>query len=91
MVSSGVFLNFSLSFCQHFLVSHFIAIIKDLKTPSEVADFVKNFLGNNSSSLSFVRFFISKKTYLINKMNSKTNDDIMRENIEVCTSQGDLF
>lgn len=43
----------------------FLNIVKDLGSPAEVSEYCQSYLGSNNVSKSFVKFFITRKTYLI--------------------------
>lgn len=50
-------------FCP--LAIGFLNIVKDLGSPAEVSEYCQSYLGSNNVSKSFVKFFITRKTYLI--------------------------
>lgn len=53
-----------------------MSIVKELSTPNEVVEYMQNYLGNNQSAMYFAKFYISKKSYLFNKLKQENAEVI---------------
>lgn len=52
-------------------------MVKELSKPNDVVEYMQNYLGNSNSAVVFAKFYISKKSYLINKAKQE-NAEVIR-------------
>ena len=67
-------LIFFLFFLIFNLVPTFIAFLKDVESPFDVNDYVRQYLGDSKETREFAKHFVEKRSYFRNKAKKEANE-----------------
>ena len=56
------------------LVPTFIAFLKDVESPFDVNDYVRQYLGDSKETREFAKHFVEKRSYFRNKAKKEANE-----------------